>query len=864
MPLLKRLSILLPPVFFIIAVLVVHHELKAFQLDDLKNAILNLPQHVIILGFALTALNYATMSFYDWLALRYAGQKVPLRKVLLASSIAYSISNNTGHALISGTSVRYRFYTKWGVPGWEIIKVSAFLALTFIVGIFTLEVISVIGMPRHFWTEIATPTPVYVTAGICALCVAAYWTAILVIKKPLKIKDVQISAPTPVMALLQTGVATLDVMLAGSILYIFLRETVHMSFLPFLTVYATAIIFGLASQVPGGLGIFESTFMWMAATDVSSAEIMGALIVYRIVYYVVPLVLAGVFLFFHETQHTWNTLSRSRERVAIVLKYTIPRIYAPLLAASGTMLLVSGAIPALPTDIAWIKTLIPLSVLEFSHLMGSLIGLLLLFLSRGVFLRLDAAYYGCLILLALGIASSMVQSIHWSQAVALGVVLMLFLPTKRYFDRKSSLLTMSWSPAWVFMVVVVLAGTVWIGFFSHKHVEYASEIWWKFSFKDDAPRFLRAMAATTFLAVAFSLYRLLGVARPLEIMRPTEAHIEHARHVAAAAAHDTTGFLAMLGDKQLLWSDDGNAYIQFAMTRHYWIAMGDPVGDPSCFSPLLWRFREKSDKAGAKAVFYEVSEQHLPLYLDLGLALLKVGEEARVDLQGFTLEGGAKENQRKLRNRFDKQGCKVRFLEPHELEKQLPVLKTISDQWLAMKSAQEKGFSLGFFSLDYLRRTQVAVVEQNGTIFAFANVLGLDNKNEITVDLMRYAPDAPVGTMEFLFLELILWAQEQGYKWFDLGMAPLSGMERHPLAPLWHKIGTLIYHHGEEFYNFEGLHAYKDKFNPVWRARYLASPPGPRLPLVLINIVAVISGHKDRPDEEIEREKAAHAEKKPA
>src|SRR5262249_40490360 len=163
------------------------HELKAFQPGDIEDAILAVPRRIIAFGIILTALNYVTMSFYDWLALRYAGQKVPLRRVMLASSISYAISNNTGHALISGTSVRYRFYTGWGVPGWEIVRVSAFLALTFIIGISTLQVLSVVALPKPYWTQIATPQPIYIIAALCALCLAAYWTAIFIIKKPIRI-----------------------------------------------------------------------------------------------------------------------------------------------------------------------------------------------------------------------------------------------------------------------------------------------------------------------------------------------------------------------------------------------------------------------------------------------------------------------------------------------------------------------------------------------------------------------------------------------------------------------------------------------------------------------------------------------------
>ena len=173
----------------------------------------------------------------------------------------------------------------------------------------------------------------------------------------------------------------------------------------------------------------------------------------------------------------------------------------------------------------------------------------------------------------------------------------------------------------------------------------------------------------------------------------------------------------------------------------------------------------------------------------------------------------------------------------------MSVLREISDLWLTRKNTREKGFSLGFFNEDYISRTDVAVVyDEAGRIMAFANLWKNGGKEELSVDLMRYNPESPNGIMEFLFVELILWGKEENYQWFSLGIAPLAGLERHPLAPLWHKIGTAIFDLGEEFYNFEGLYEYKAKFSPVWQPRYLAAPAGLSIPLILMTITHLISG----------------------
>ncbi len=107
---------------------------------------------------------------------------------------------------------------------------------------------------------------------------------------------------------------------------------------------------------------------------------------------------------------------------------------------------------------------------------------------------------------------------------------------------------------------------------------------------------------------------------------------------------------------------------------------------------------------------------------------------------------------------------------------------------------------------------------------------------------MRYDHAAPKEIMDALFVHLMLWGTAQGYRWFALGMAPLSGFEQTPVAPLWNRLAAFLYKHGEGVYNFQGLRAFKDKFDPLWEPRYLAYPGGLRLPRVLADVSALIAG----------------------
>jgi phosphatidylglycerol lysyltransferase len=172
----------------------------------------------------------------------------------------------------------------------------------------------------------------------------------------------------------------------------------------------------------------------------------------------------------------------------------------------------------------------------------------------------------------------------------------------------------------------------------------------------------------------------------------------------------------------------------------------------------------------------------------------------------------------------------------------LPRLRQISDAWLEDRATAEKGFSLGAFGERYLAEFPVAIVKSEGDTVAFANLWGTETREELSVDLMRFLPDAPRSSMDYLFIELMLWGRAQGYRTFSLGMAPLAGLENRALAPLWHRVGGFLYRHGESFYNFEGLRRYKAKFDPVWEPRYLASPGGLHLPRVLLEVSTLISG----------------------
>jgi phosphatidylglycerol lysyltransferase len=342
------------------------------------------------------------------------------------------------------------------------------------------------------------------------------------------------------------------------------------------------------------------------------------------------------------------------------------------------------------------------------------------------------------------------------------------------------------------------------------------------------------------LAMAFLALNMLRPAQPEPSVANAE-DLERARRIIANSDL-TVANAALTGDKRLLFNETGDAFVMYQIAGRSWIALGDPVGPQERAEELVWRFREISDHHAGQTVFYQASGDRLPLYVDLGLAALKIGEEARVNLSDFSLDGASRADLRQAHRRAVRDGATFEVAATEQVPELMPVLQRISDNWLTSKSTSEKRFSVGAFSPGYLSNFPVAIVRCEGAPTAFANLWPSGTREELSVDLMRFGPDAPRGAMDFLFIELMLWGRAQGYHWFNLGMAPLSGLERHPLAPAWHRVGNFVFRHGEHFYNFEGLRRYKMKFDPEWEPKYLVARGGIALPRVLVDVSVLIAG----------------------
>jgi phosphatidylglycerol lysyltransferase len=822
------------------ALWVLYHELKAYHLSDILRNFHNIPISRIALALAVTTGGYLTMTVYDTLALRYIKHPLSYGKIILVAFTGYAFGNNIGLSMIAGASIRYYLYSLLGLTSLEITQLVAFCVTAVWLGFLSLGgivfLLHPISIPPSLHFPFTAPAPF----GVLLLSVVVlYLAGSLFRKKPVRLGKWTWAVPAFRLSMVQVCIATADWLLAGLALFMLMPPSETMPFMVFLSIYLTSQLAGLASQVPGGLGVFETAFLVLSSPSGHSPEIFAALIVYRGLYYLLPFGIAIVLLVLQEA-----VLERRRFLwLATSLRDWIPRfvpnIAAILAFAGGVLLLFSGATPSIESRVERLGHVLPLPAIEVSHFLGSIAGALLLIVARGLWRRIEAAWAAATALLGAGILLSLMKGMDYEEASVLFLLLLILLPGRRFFYRKSALVELRFSSYWMSAIAFAVLSSLWLLFFSFKHVGYAHELWWRFTLDGDAPRAMRAAAGS---ATVILLYAVAALLHPALRKAGIPGREESDRILSLVRESPRTyACLALLGDKAFLLNEGKTAFIMYGVEGRSWIAMGDPVGPSAEWPELAWRFRDMADRVDGWTVFYEVGSESLPLYIDLGLTVFNFGEEAVVPLETFRLEGSERKNLRHEKNRLEKEGCRFEILDTDRIPDLLPRLKEISDGWLMEKKAKEKGFSLGRFTEPYMKRFPAAVVHWNGRIVAFANLWLGGRKEEISVDLMRYAPDAPHGVMEYLFIEIMLWGREAGYKTFNLGMAPLSGLETGDQAPLCNRLGNYLFHHGEHFYNFQGLRRYKDKFDPVWHPKYLACPGGLALPKILMNLATLVS-----------------------
>ena len=354
---LRYLGPVLITALFVLAIYLLYHKLKAYSIAQIRESIQQVSTGSICFSIGLMIVNYIILVGYDWLALKAIHKSLPLPRVGLVSLVGQAVSYNFG-ALLGGTSVRYRFYSAWGFSLVEIVRLVLMLAVTFWVGALGLCGVVFLLAPPVIPDELLAKMPIHdvrFLGGILLAIALSYLVLCFTIRKPVHIFGKEFVFPIPRIAVAQMVVAGVDLIAAAACMYVLLPDDLGIGFIDFLPSYLMAQVAVVLTHVPGGVGVFELVILHLTHTPREQA-VFAAVLLFRLIYFILPLLAAAALLAVYEARQSRNTL-REAGRWLSVLSHSIA---AYTTFVGGCILLVSAMLPTLPAVVAQLDDFLPL------------------------------------------------------------------------------------------------------------------------------------------------------------------------------------------------------------------------------------------------------------------------------------------------------------------------------------------------------------------------------------------------------------------------------------------------------------------------------------------------------------------------
>ncbi|MEH2454979.1 phosphatidylglycerol lysyltransferase domain-containing protein [Nostoc sp.] len=526
----------------------------------------------------------------------------------------------------------------------------------------------------------------------------------------------------------------------------------------------------------------------------------------------------------------------------------------------GVINLLSAVTPNLYGRNHWLKEFLPFEIRATGHVFAALTGFVLLTLATNLLRRKRIAWLLTIGLLVISIFSHLLKGLDYEESLLSGVLLLQLIWMRHFFTAKSDRPSIARGVRVLIGALLFTLAYGTIGFYLLDG-KFSENFNWREAivqtlamfFTEDnwglqpKGRFGEFFANSIYIIAAVTItYAILMLLQPVfsrNLATPKEQ--QKAKEIVEQYGRSSLAALTLLNDKSYYFSPTGNSVIAYVPKGRGAIALGDPIGPIEDRKETILAFQQFCQRNDWYPGFYQTLPDDIQLYKSLGFKVLKIGEEAIVDLKTFTLQGKAGKNFRPSINRLTKLGYQIDFHQPPIANDLLHRLKPVSDEWLKMVQGSEKQFSLGWFEEAYLRECEIAVMyNPEGQISAFANIIREYQLNEATIDMMRHRPSIENGTMDFLFISLLQHFKECGYDSFNFGLSAFAGVGDNPESRRLEKVLHYLFQHLNRFYNFKGLHSYKDKFRPGWEPRYLIYPSLATLPDVVVALIRADSGDR--------------------
>jgi len=513
------------------------------------------------------------------------------------------------------------------------------------------------------------------------------------------------------------------------------------------------------------------------------------------------------------------------------------RILPPLLIfITGLVNILSSITPAIPVRLKLVYEFFPRALVSNTNEFVLVAGLLLIILSVFLFQGSKRAWYFALFFSLASAIGHLIKGADWEEATLAIIASASLLYTRVHYTLKPHrrLTRISYFVLLYSFIAVLLYGILGLYFMDKHHFGIDFRIWTSvkiifrmfFLFDDSGltpltPFGRHFLFSIYFFGGAVITFIFFSILKPY-FTKPfnSQEDIGQARDIVKKYGNSPLDFFKTYPDKFVFLSDDRDGFISFKMTRYFAFVLENPVcrNDESLIR-LVNNFDKFCTENGFVSVYYRIPEQSLQLYRDMGKKSFPLGEEAVVDLSSFSMDGGKMKTTRSAINRLTGEGLDIRIYEPPVMEGVLQKIEMVSHDWLSTMKQKEIAFTQGVFDKTILKgQTIITVEDKEERVFAFLNLIPDYTPEEATYDLIRKVHDAPNGVLDMLMAKTLLYMKDKGYKYANLGLAPLSGIEGGNFAE---KTVRYAYENLRAFGHFKGLRRYKEKFFPRWEKKFL-------------------------------------------
>ncbi|WP_166462406.1 bifunctional lysylphosphatidylglycerol flippase/synthetase MprF [Psychrobacillus vulpis] len=829
----RVLKITIPLLIFTVLYIESNQALKNLDFTLLKDHFKDLALYQVIMIVVLGIFAVSPMLLYDFVLSRHLRMVIPVKKKLIYSWTANTMSNFIGFGGIAGMMIRTFFYGQYGYDKKTLVKGIGLITLFYLSGMSLLSWFPLLGI-------IQTPIFQEVKWIHFALIGIALYFPILIISIRKNKKASEQKHINSKNIFLLAVISLLEWIFAFVLIYfisVFLGVSVSIP-----SMFATFIVAsfaGIISMLPGGIGSFDLMFLLgLEGLGVPTEFTLLILLLYRISYFILPALVGAIMLLFH----FWGEMNQKLNRIpSIILQNISHWIVTAFVLLAGITLLLTAAAPTALERIKVPNELLALPLMNLSHQLTVGLGISLLMLTRGIQYRVKWAYHLTLITLIVAAVFSLSKWFDYEDAAFVLVVFIVLLLSKNHFYRENFVPTWGKSIVDIIGIGLILGLFIFIGYVNlpSSNIIIPAKLQ-PYVITESTDLFHSALTGIILALLYMTAGYLLNKPRnfPFEKSNSYEdeikAHLD--KYEGTALSH-----LIFLHDKYIFWNQSRTVMLSFQKYSDKLIVLGDLIGEKADILRAMEEFHDRANVYGYTPVYYQVTSKMFPYLHENGYDFFKLGEEAFVDLPSFELSGKKMKNLRANKNKLEREGYCLQVIQPPHSDAFLASLKLISDEWL--DGRKEKGFSLGWFDATYLKTVAIAlVVDGEGKSVAFCNIMpAYDNGKMVSIDLMRYAANAPNATMDFLFIKLFEWYKEKKYEKFNLGMAPLANVGLSKYSFLTEKIAYQIFLYGHAVYHFKGLKKFKEKYADHWEPKYLALRKKASLPITMAQVSLLIA-----------------------